>query len=182
MTIFGQELQIEKLVPVIRDALLGYSYFALYFVIIVTAIYYLIFGMSIRNIFSIKRGIKYNRVNKLSSSNYVPPVSLLVPAYNEELTIIENVRSLLALNYPEYEVIVVNDGSKDHTFQVMIEEFKLELIQPVVSNHIRTQKVRGIYHNPEYPSLYFIDKENGGKADSLNAGINLSHYRLHFYD
>lgn len=163
----------------LREFLLHYGIFAMYFVIAVTLIYYVIFGLSIRHVFPLKRGIQYNRVNKLSGSGHVPPVSLLVPAYNEELTIIENVRSLLALHYPEYEVIVVNDGSKDRTFQVMIEEFKLAPIQPFVSRHINTTgKVRGIYHNPDYPMLYFIDKENGGKADSLNAGINLSHYEL----
>ncbi len=162
----------------VRQFLLGYGMFAMFYVIAITFIYYLIFGLSIRKSFALRRGIRYNRINKLSGSGHVPPVSLLVPAYNEELTIIENVRSLLSLNYPEYEVIVVNDGSKDDTFQSMIDEFRLERINPILGNRIKTGKIRGIYHNPEYPNLYFIDKENGGKADSLNAGINLSHYPL----
>lgn len=178
MRIIEYYLQKDHLLNGLRDFLLAYGYFAMYYVIAITVIYFLIFGLSIRHSFPIRTGIRYNRLTKLSGSVHVPPVSLLVPAFNEELTIIENVRSLLSLNYPEYEVIVVNDGSKDDTFKVMIEEFRLERIQPIVSNHIKTGKVRGIYHNPEYPSLYFIDKENGGKADSLNAGINLSHYSL----
>ena len=162
----------------LRSFLFAYSTFAVCYVIAITCLYYLIFGLSIRKTFALKRGIRYNRMNKLSGSAHVPPVSILVPAYNEELTIIENVRSLLSLHYPEYEVIVVNDGSKDGTFNTMIEEFRLEKINPILSSDLKTAKIRGIYYNPEYPSLYFIDKENGGKADSLNAGINLSHYRL----
>lgn len=162
----------------LREFLLAYSTFAVYYVIAITLIYYVIFSLSIRNTFALKRGIHYNRMHKLSGSRHVPSVSLLVPAYNEELTIIENVRSLLSLNYPEYEVIVINDGSKDHTFDIMIEHFQLKRINPILNNHINTAEIRGIYHNPDYPSLYFIDKENGGKADSLNAGINLSHYPL----
>lgn len=162
----------------IRQFLLNYGTFAVWYVIAITIIYYVIFSLSIRNIFSLKRGIRYNRITKLSGSEHVPPVSLLVPAFNEELTIIENVRSLLSLNYPEYEVIVVNDGSTDDTFHIMINEFQLERINPIMGNHIRTAAIRGVYHNPTYPNLYFIDKENGGKADSLNAGINLSHHPL----
>ncbi|WP_309118494.1 glycosyltransferase [Paenibacillus sp.] len=161
-----------------RDFLFAYSAFAVGYAIVITAIYFLIFGLSIRNMFALKRGIRYNRVKKLSGSGHVPAVSLLVPAYNEELTIIENVRSLLSLDYPEYEVIVINDGSKDDTFRIMTEQFRLERIRPTLNGRIKTADIRGVYHNPEYPFLYFIDKENGGKADSLNAGINLSHYDL----
>ncbi|MFC4596814.1 glycosyltransferase family 2 protein [Cohnella hongkongensis] len=161
-----------------RDFLLGYGYFAMYYALTITFVYFLIFSLSIRHTFPLQRGIRYNRVQKLSGSKHVPPVSLLVPAYNEELTIKENVRSLLALNYPEYEVIVVNDGSNDDTARIMIEEFQLREIRPFVAQRIKTEKIRGYYHNPEYPNLYFIDKENGGKADSLNAGINLSRYAL----
>jgi len=171
-------LQKESWLNGLREFLLGYGTFAVGYVIAITVIYYLIFGMSIRNMFALKRGIRYNRIQKFSGSGHVPPVSLLVPAYNEELTLIENVRSLLSLNYPEYEVIVVNDGSTDNTFKVMVDEFQLEKINPILDNRLKSAEIRGVYHNPAYPFLYFIDKENGGKADSLNAGINLSHYRL----
>ncbi len=172
------EYYLQQAANFLRDFLLGYGYFSMYYALAITFIYFLIFGLSIRNTFPLQRGIRYNRLQKLSGSEHVPPVSLLVPAYNEELMIKENVRSLLALNYPEYEVIVVNDGSKDDTAKIMIEEFQLKEIKPIVAKQIKTEKVRGYYHNPEYPNLYFIDKENGGKADSLNAGINLSRHSL----
>ncbi len=168
----------EQALNGLREVLLGYGYIAMYYALVITFIYFLIFCLSIRHTFPLQRGIQYNRIQKLSGSEQLPPVSILVPAYNEELTIQENVRSLLALHYPEYEVIVVNDGSTDDTAKVMIEHFQLQEIRPTVASHMKTERVRGYYHNPDYPNLYFIDKENGGKADSLNAGINLSHYSL----
>jgi len=163
----------------VRDILLGYGMFAMYYVMIVNSIYLVIILFSFRRISSIVKRSRYSRFQKLAGSERVPPVSILVPAFNEELTIIENVRSLLALHYPQYEVIVVNDGSRDKTLEVLIREFQLEL-QPHLNirNVVHSSPVRGIYHNPQYPKLFVIDKNNGGKADSLNAGINLSHYPL----
>jgi poly-beta-1,6-N-acetyl-D-glucosamine synthase len=162
-----------------RDLLLGYGLFAMYYVLVVNSIYLLITIFSHLNISSIMKRSRFTRYQSLAGSERVPPVSILVPAYNEELTIIENVRSLLALHYPQYEVIVINDGSKDETLQVLIREFGL-IRQPHarIRNVVHSSPVNGIYHNPQYPQLYVIDKENGGKADSLNAGINLSHYPL----
>ncbi|WP_228100864.1 glycosyltransferase family 2 protein [Paenibacillus donghaensis] len=152
---------------------------AIYYVMIVNVLYFTIMGLSYRSISTISRRTKYSSYNTLSGSELVPPVSLLVPAYNEELTIIENVYCLMTLNYPTYEVIVINDGSSDQTLSVLISEFKLErMANPDIRGTIETQNVRGIYHNSDYPHLFIIDKENGGKADSLNAGINLSHYPL----
>ncbi|MET3290555.1 UNVERIFIED_CONTAM: biofilm PGA synthesis N-glycosyltransferase PgaC [Brevibacillus sp. OAP136] len=162
-----------------REFLLYYGIFAIYYVIAINSMYFFIMMFSFKNIMTILKSSVYSRFQKLSGSEYVPPISILVPAYNEELTIIENVRSLLSLNYPRYEVIVVNDGSKDDTLQVLIDQFELTAAKHQPINRVlSTSKVRGIYHNPAYPNLYLIDKGNGGKADSLNAGINLSHYPL----
>ncbi|MWV45112.1 glycosyltransferase [Paenibacillus sp. HJL G12] len=151
----------------------------MYYVMIVNILYFAIMGLSYRNILTIFRRSKYSSYNTLSGSELVPSVSLLVPAYNEELTIIENVYCLMTLNYPTYEVIVINDGSSDKTLSVLISEFGLKkMSNPEIRGTIDTQNMRGIYHNPDYPQLFIIDKENGGKADSLNAGINFSHYPL----
>ncbi|MDR0271151.1 glycosyltransferase [Paenibacillus sp.] len=152
---------------------------AIYYVMIVNILYFTIMGLSYRSISTISRRAKYSSYNTLSGSELVPSVSLLVPAYNEELTIIENVYCLMTLNYPTYEVIVINDGSSDQTLSVLISEFKLEkMANPDIRGTIDTENVRGVYYNSDYPQLFIIDKENGGKADSLNAGINLSHYPL----
>lgn len=112
------------------------------------------------------------------SSLLEPPVSLLVPAYNEETTIAASIRSLLQINYPEYEIIIINDGSKDRTLETLIKEFSLVAVPETVRKRIPSKTVRGMYLSRVYPAIRLIDKENGGKADALNAGINASHYPL----
>lgn len=106
------------------------------------------------------------------------PISLIVPARNEQENIVQNVRDLLNLEYPQFEVIVVNDGSTDDTHRRLIDAFGLYPIEAAVQVKIPTREIHGVYYNPDYPSLYYIDKENGGKSDSLNAGINLAQYPL----
>lgn len=105
-------------------------------------------------------------------SDQAPPISVLAPAFNEELTVVESVRSLLALQYPDFEVLLINDGSKDGTLKRVIEEFRLERVDRYVDDAVSHAPVRGFYANPALPRLLVIDKENGGKADALNAGIN----------
>jgi cellulose synthase/poly-beta-1,6-N-acetylglucosamine synthase-like glycosyltransferase len=103
-----------------------------------------------------------------------PPIALLVPAYNEEATIIENIRSLLSLDYPTLEVIVVNDGSRDATLARVIETFGLVPVERAFEASVPHRPLRGLYASRDYPNLLMADKENGGKSDALNAGINLS--------
>lgn len=105
-------------------------------------------------------------------SDQAPPISVLAPAFNEELTVVESVRSLLALQYPDFEVLLINDGSKDGTLRRVINEFGLDRVDRFVDNAVSHAPVRGFYANPALPRLLVIDKENGGKADALNAGIN----------
>ncbi len=111
-------------------------------------------------------------------SGFEPPVSLLVPAYNEEATIASSVRSLLQLDYPEFEIVVVNDGSKDRTMEALIEAFELEPFPEAYWRRLKTKDLRTIYHSRTITNLRVIDKENGGKADALNVGINASRYPL----
>jgi cellulose synthase/poly-beta-1,6-N-acetylglucosamine synthase-like glycosyltransferase len=103
-----------------------------------------------------------------------PPIALIAPAYNEELTIIASVEALLALHYPEFEVIVINDGSKDATLQRLIEHFGLVPVQRYYEDALESKPVRGLYAAKDVPRLLVIDKINGGKADAMNAGINLA--------
>jgi len=101
-----------------------------------------------------------------------PPITLVSPAFNEEATLEEAVRSLLSLNYPDFEVLVSNDGSTDDTLGVLTRAFNLEPVSRVPMGDIPTASVRGTYRSRRYRNLWVIDKENGGKADALNAGIN----------
>ena len=107
-------------------------------------------------------------------SDLAPPISILVPAYNEELTVVESVTSLLALEYPSFEVIVVNDGSKDRTLAALIEGFQLVPTFRVSEDTTPHKAIRGLYAAEGQRRLLIVDKENGGKADALNAAINLS--------
>ena len=107
----------------------------------------------------------------LRSESYLP-ISIVVPAYNEQNTIRENVLSLLALHYPEFKVIVVNDGSSDGTAETMVREFEMEPVHYVRDDETIThQPIRQIYGSKKYPDLLFLDKKNGKKADAINAGI-----------
>ena len=111
-------------------------------------------------------------------SGFEPPVTIIVPAYNEEATIGASVRSMLQLNYPEYEVVVVNDGSRDGTLDALQREFALVPFPEAYWRRIEAKPLRGIYRSTLHPSLRVIDKENGGKADALNVGINAARYPL----
>ena len=123
--------------------------------------------------------IKYLRFSDyrryINSSNMIP-VSLIVPAYNEEATIIETIRNLLKLDYPEYEIIVVNDGSRDNTMKLLLERFSMIPIEQPYKKSVPNKPVRQVYRTALHENLIVIDKENGGKADALNAGINFSRY------
>lgn len=109
--------------------------------------------------------------------DYFIPVSIIVPAYNEEVTVVETVKSLLALDYNLYEIIVVDDGSKDTTSQKLIEAFNMQPIRRPIQRKIQCQSEEFVYETAEQKvPLTLIRKKNGGKADSLNMGINACRY------
>lgn len=101
-------------------------------------------------------------------------ISILVPAYNESDNIVESVESLLKLEYPEYNIIVINDGSSDDTLRQLIDHFDLTESPLYFEKEIDHQNIRATYTSPEITELTVIDKKNGGKADALNAGINVA--------
>jgi cellulose synthase/poly-beta-1,6-N-acetylglucosamine synthase-like glycosyltransferase len=109
-----------------------------------------------------------------SIQEVAPPISILVPAYNEEASAVDSLRSLLALHYPSFEVILINDGSKDGTLSSVIEAFGLAPLDRAYDPVVPHETIRGIYGSPRWPNLVVVDKANGGKADALNAGISVA--------
>lgn len=103
-----------------------------------------------------------------------PRISVIAPAFNEELSIAQSVRSLLSLQYPDLEVIVVNDGSKDRTMEILNEEFDLSPVHLEIDRALHITRARGCYKSGAYANLLVVDKENGRKADATNAGISYS--------
>ena len=129
---------------------------------------------------SLHRGRQEKLLEELPQifSGLDPAISVLVPAYNEEAGIAASIRSMLQLSYSDFEIIVINDGSKDSTLEVLTREFKLQPFPEAIHARLETQPIRGTYRSTLHGNLRVIDKENGGKADSLNAGINLARHPL----
>jgi cellulose synthase/poly-beta-1,6-N-acetylglucosamine synthase-like glycosyltransferase len=119
-----------------------------------------------------------HEIAALLKSPFVPSVSVLAPAYNEAATIRHSVRSMLRLRHPRHEVIVINDGSQDETLKELIDEFRLYRSSRVALGEIPTGAVRAVYESRDPIPLVVIDKENGGKADALNCGINYARHDL----
>jgi cellulose synthase/poly-beta-1,6-N-acetylglucosamine synthase-like glycosyltransferase len=116
------------------------------------------------------------QVGRTLAGSALPPLSILVPAHNEEVTIAASVLSFLTLEYPRHEVVVVNDGSKDGTMDALIAAYDLYEVPPAFPVTIRTQRVRAYYRSRTHSKLLVLDKENGGKADALNAAINAARF------
>lgn len=137
-------------------------------------------ALNLLSILSLRRSEHRRILNELPQvySALEIPISILVPAYNEEETIAASVRSLLQLSYSEFEIIVINDGSRDGTLAALQREFALQPFPEALRVQIPTQPVTAVYQSARYPNLRVIDKQNGGKADALNAGVNASRYPL----
>jgi len=143
----------------------------------------LIYGMlGIFSFFAIRNFLRkesYTNYNNLLTSGLAPGISVVAPAYNEGLSIIMNVRSLLTLNYPLFEIVLVNDGSTDNSLEQLIEEFDLEPVDFAYNPKIKTQPIRHVFksRNPAFSKLIVVDKVNGkSKADASNAGINVASF------
>ncbi len=111
---------------------------------------------------------------RLLGSAMSPVITLLAPAYNEEATIEQSLRALLSLHYPNLEVVVVNDGSRDSTMDVLRQHFGLVAVHPIYQKLIPSQPIHTLYYSSTCPNLVVADKVNGGKADALNAGLNIA--------
>jgi cellulose synthase/poly-beta-1,6-N-acetylglucosamine synthase-like glycosyltransferase len=122
----------------------------------------------------------YVDYNSIILAPMTPSISIIAPAFNEEKTIVENIRALLSIYYNNFEVIVINDGSTDSTFKKITEAYDLERVNYFFDYRIPCERIKGVYKskNRSFKRLTVIDKINGGKADALNAGINISKNQL----
>ncbi|WP_334057248.1 glycosyltransferase family 2 protein [Polaribacter sp. P097] len=162
---------------VLRNTLLFFHYFFLVFTLLIIGSYILL------AIFSSKETVDYLKKNSfvyhkdLLNSSIAPSISIIAPAYNESLNIVENVRSLLSTHYVNYDVIIINDGSSDDSLERLIKAYDLEKVEYLINQKIPTKPLRaGVFKskNPAFEKLIIVDKENGGKSDALNFGINIS--------
>jgi len=163
-------------VDVVRSALFWTDAAALVYLLLLSTGYAVLLLLSIPELWSHWRLAADEHLQRLLSSDSLPPLSLLVPAYNEEVTIGSSLLSFLTLEYPQLEVVVVNDGSKDGTMNSLLKEFDLYEVPPAFPVVIRTKDVRAYYRSRRHARLLVIDKENGGKADSLNAAMNAARH------
>jgi cellulose synthase/poly-beta-1,6-N-acetylglucosamine synthase-like glycosyltransferase len=116
----------------------------------------------------------HDQRRRLLQSTTAPRVSVLAPAFNEGVTVVESVGSLLRLNYPQLEVVLINDGSADQTLEALARAFRLVPVHTIYQRVVSHQPIVQIYRSPIEPALIVIDKVNGGKADALNAGLNVA--------
>ncbi|WP_230680306.1 glycosyltransferase family 2 protein [Pontibacter rufus] len=157
-----------------------FNYLILFYAIGICLSYVVLSAISAWAMKRYKQKNSFVNYRAILSSPFAPSVSLIAPAYNESMTIVDNVRSLLTLHYNNCEVIIVNDGSKDNTMELLIKAYELEKLDFAVNELIATKPIRGVYkaRNPAYHKLVVVDKENGGKADALNVGINIAANKL----
>jgi cellulose synthase/poly-beta-1,6-N-acetylglucosamine synthase-like glycosyltransferase len=156
-----------------RDLLVAFNGLVLFYFAALNTTYLVMSFIALRGIRRYERRLRSLVLTDLLSAEGVPPVTIIAPAYNEGQTCVESTRSLLTLQYEQYEILFVNDGSRDDTLERMREAFELVPSARLPTAEIATAPVRRVYQSRRYPNLWLIDKENGGKADALNAALNL---------
>ena len=162
----------------LQDLIVGFNWFVAFYFVALNGSYMILFGVSLLEVWKFVRRTFFSDYRQIMQSDMTWPISILVPAHDEEKTIVETVRSLLMVNYGEFEIVVINDGSNDATLDVLTRAFELRRMDRVYKRQIPTKPTRGVYGSLVHPNLTVIDKEKGGKPDALNAGINVSKYPL----
>ena len=164
---------------VLETAVLWFNDFVLYYFATLNVFYIVLFFVSLYEVVRYVKRTFFSDYEQILRSEMTWPISVIVPALNETRSIVETVRSLLSVNYGEFEVIVVNDGSTDDTLQKVVKTFDLKRTDRIYRRTLPTGEVRGLYTSLDIPNLVVVDKVRGGKADALNTGINVSRYPLY---
>ncbi len=140
--------------------------------LLINAVYALTSAVAFISLRRYTRRLKTVDVEELLGMAGAPPITVVAAAYNEAAVCVDATHALLTQAYADYEILFVNDGSKDDTLRLMTESFELEPAPRIPTASIPTQRIRGVYHSRRHPNLWVIDKENGGKPDAVNAGVN----------
>jgi cellulose synthase/poly-beta-1,6-N-acetylglucosamine synthase-like glycosyltransferase len=135
-------------------------------------IYTLLMILSLISVWIHNRRLTYQGLDELRESVVTPPATIIMPAWNEQEIIVQSVSSILKTDYPNLEVVVVDDGSSDETLVRLVNAFRLVEMDLIYRPRLPTRPIRGFYMNPRIPNLLVISKDNGGKPDALNVGIN----------
>jgi cellulose synthase/poly-beta-1,6-N-acetylglucosamine synthase-like glycosyltransferase len=163
---------------ILKDAVIAFNVFVLFYFLVLNSIYLILFLISLVDVLKFVRRTFFSDYRQIMQSDMTWPISVLIPAHDEEKTIVETVRSMLMINYGEFEIIVIDDGSNDGTLRRLIDAYELRRSDRPYRYSIATGQVRAVYGSLAHPNLTVVDKEKGGKADALNAGINLARYPL----
>jgi cellulose synthase/poly-beta-1,6-N-acetylglucosamine synthase-like glycosyltransferase len=166
----------QELVHLARALIVATQEVILVYFVALNSFYALLVLLAIPELWSHWHLADDEHLRQVLGSEALPPLSILVPAYNEEVTIAASVLSFLTLQYPRHEVVLVNDGSRDRTMERLITEFDLYELPPAIPRFVPSRPVRAYYRSRRFSKLLVIDKENGGKADSLNAALNAARF------
>ena len=142
------------------------------------AIYLLLLLIGSLQVRRYNRAITFAEFRRIGESRLSMPVSLIIPCFNEAAIICATIRNILRLTYPQFEVIVVSDGSTDGTMEILAESFKLRRVDRFGRRYIGTEQIRSVHESPDYPNLVVVDKVNGRRADAINAGVAMARYPL----
>ena len=158
-----------------QHILFVFSVVILIYMIILNSVYTL--NLIMAGIIIPRREKRYRLTKGITlEKSLTKPFSILDPAFNEEMTIVDSVKALLALDHEPYEVIVANDGSSDRTLEVLISTFNFVKVDVVPNDVCDSKPVKAVYYSTSEPKLVLVDKDNGGKADAQNSAARVARF------
>ncbi len=164
---------MPDVIAFVRPLVNAYFFVLAVYFIAGNGVYTLLMFLSVASVWLHKRSRAYEGLHLLRQSPATPPVTIIMPAWNEQEVIVDSVRSVLSIDYPELQVCVVDDGSRDITLDRLIDAFNLAPMALISRPRLPSRRVRSFFGSPEYPNLLVISKDQGGKPDALNAGLNM---------
>ena len=152
--------------------------FFLFYMFLYSVVFFITTFISSLNLYDFASRKRFSNAEYLDNEFNFIPITIVVPAHNESLTIIDSIESLLQLDYPLYEIVIVNDGSTDDTLDKIINHYNLRKVNKPYQRLVPSKPALGIYQNEEKIKMIVVDKVNGGKSDALNLGINISNFPM----